>query len=96
MMLTHPHTGARVRCMAHKRWALATDVPDDPRRLTVLLRTDNADKIGPTARREAKRLGQPVHIFRMAVAAEFYGSILPDGSTLSVQGHRSAPNGAPL
>lgn len=71
MMLKHP-SGAKVRCTAHKRWALAilTAPPhgeDGPGTLSVVFRTNDRDALMARIGRERRRLGygQTVEVFRL-------------------------------
>lgn len=87
MMLVQPHSGARVRCTANKRWALTVDVPGAPGTMTTLFRTNAAEGLTARARREARARGQRVYVFRMGARGEFYGSVDPDGS---IMGYRES------
>lgn len=71
MMLTHP-SGAKTRCTAHKRWALALLTPPawgetGPGTLTVVFRTNDRDALKARITRERRRLGygQTVEVFRL-------------------------------
>lgn len=74
--------GAKVKCAANKRIALAVatlPVNGEPA-LTVIFRTDKVDGVTARARTEAKKRGRPVLVFSLTTGI-FLGSVLPNGTT---------------
>lgn len=67
--LTLP-SGTTVRCAAQKRYALVTEYDG---KATTLFRTNDAKTLDTRGRREAKRLGRDVHVFRLTDATYLGG-----------------------
>lgn len=80
--LTSPG-GAKVRCTANKRYALAVAAaPKDGKpTLKVLFRTNDPDAVQTRGRREAKRLSRPVMLFRLTDGLHV-GAYYPDGTAV--------------
>ena len=66
--LRHP-SGAKVRCAAHKRYAVAAVLPAEHfagvPRMKVVLRTDDAHTLTTKGRRLATKMGRDLHAFRL-------------------------------
>lgn len=80
MMLRHP-SGAKVRCTAKKRWALARvseydRAEDGTPRMAVVFRTNDPEALRARGLREARNLlaGQSVNLFRLT-DGEFLGVV---------------------